>query len=306
MLITIIYMKFNSDIGRSKRNMKSRPITIHRQQREIIGQNVNLYNYHKSQSQGSKKHIKESPYVNINKQSIKHNYIVLKPYSEIEQLNRTEIFNDFEILRNSIESNARVQPQIFKKPQNKPTTKSKVLNKFEPLLPLIIQRAPIQTLSKIKQGTRKNPNNNFPGLPRTRLYIPYLANAPSFITNSPLEERTHENLSNTTLQELSKESIYKGTRRLVYDIYEVSPFTNNESDYEHFLIYSSDMINIDATWECYPLICIGKGGPKKYFHNKSYYKEELIPYYIPQTIDDITLMFESRFESGNLRRAVQM
>ncbi|OMJ93182.1 hypothetical protein SteCoe_3873 [Stentor coeruleus] len=30
------------------------------------------------------------------------------------------------------------------------------------------------------------------------------------------------------------------------------------------------------------------------------------PYYVPKNIDDTTLVFESRFESGNLRRAIQM
>ena len=31
---------------------------------------------------------------------------------------------------------------------------------------------------------------------------------------------------------------------------------------------------------------------------------ENLPYYIPKVEDDNTLIFESRFESGNLRRAV--
>lgn len=36
-----------------------------------------------------------------------------------------------------------------------------------------------------------------------------------------------------------------------------------------------------------------------------YYKK-LKPYYVKQTEDDYTLIFESRFESGNLRRAIQV
>lgn len=35
-------------------------------------------------------------------------------------------------------------------------------------------------------------------------------------------------------------------------------------------------------------------------------EEELLPFYIPEGPDDTTLVFESRFESGNLRRAVQV
>ena len=31
---------------------------------------------------------------------------------------------------------------------------------------------------------------------------------------------------------------------------------------------------------------------------------EVAPFYVPQNADDNTLLFESRFESGNLRRAI--
>ena len=31
---------------------------------------------------------------------------------------------------------------------------------------------------------------------------------------------------------------------------------------------------------------------------------DILPFYIPQSPEDITLVFESRFESGNLRRAI--
>lgn len=31
---------------------------------------------------------------------------------------------------------------------------------------------------------------------------------------------------------------------------------------------------------------------------------DILPFYIPQNQEDITLVFESRFESGNLRRAI--
>ena len=32
----------------------------------------------------------------------------------------------------------------------------------------------------------------------------------------------------------------------------------------------------------------------------------ILPFYIPNSKKDTTLVFESRFESGNLRRAIQM
>ena len=33
---------------------------------------------------------------------------------------------------------------------------------------------------------------------------------------------------------------------------------------------------------------------------------DILPYYLPINKEDSTLIFESRFESGNLRRAIQM
>jgi hypothetical protein len=36
------------------------------------------------------------------------------------------------------------------------------------------------------------------------------------------------------------------------------------------------------------------------------YGLDVLPYYLPLSKDDTTLIFESRFESGNLRRAIQM
>ena len=34
------------------------------------------------------------------------------------------------------------------------------------------------------------------------------------------------------------------------------------------------------------------------------YNIDVMPYYIPQSKEDTTLIFESKFESGNLRRAI--
>mmetsp|Transcript_13696 Transcript_13696/g.13414 ORF Transcript_13696/g.13414 Transcript_13696/m.13414 type:complete len:166 (-) Transcript_13696:466-963(-) len=42
-------------------------------------------------------------------------------------------------------------------------------------------------------------------------------------------------------------------------------------------------------------------------HNNQFYMEQVLkPYYSPKTPEDYTLIFESRFESGNLRRAIQV
>ena len=48
---------------------------------------------------------------------------------------------------------------------------------------------------------------------------------------------------------------------------------------------------------------------QSYFHEKfnvSGIKLDVLPYYIPKNTEDITLIFESRFESGNLRRAIHV
>ena len=89
-------------------------------------------------------------------------------------------------------------------------------------------------------------------------------------------------------------------------MYEVSPYTNNASDYDGFFERILRPDCIDSSWDSYLLICTGKGGPARYHYNKARYQEEVIPYYLPERLDDKTLIFESRFESGNLRRAVQM
>ncbi len=46
-----------------------------------------------------------------------------------------------------------------------------------------------------------------------------------------------------------------------------------------------------------------------YFHEKfntTGIKLDVLPYYIPKNLEDITLIFESRFETGNLRRAIHV
>jgi hypothetical protein len=40
--------------------------------------------------------------------------------------------------------------------------------------------------------------------------------------------------------------------------------------------------------------------------NPKNYNIDIMPYYLPQSETDTTLVFESRFESGNLRRAIQL
>ena len=39
-------------------------------------------------------------------------------------------------------------------------------------------------------------------------------------------------------------------------------------------------------------------------YDTTFVKLDILPYYVPKNQEDSTLIFESRFESGNLRRAV--
>ena len=50
--------------------------------------------------------------------------------------------------------------------------------------------------------------------------------------------------------------------------------------------------------------CIDSSPYKEDFLNSS--QDDLQPFYIPMNLEDDTLIFESRFESGNLRRAIQV
>ena len=40
--------------------------------------------------------------------------------------------------------------------------------------------------------------------------------------------------------------------------------------------------------------------------NPKDYAVDVLPWYVPSSEDDKTLVFESKFESGNLRRAIQL
>ena len=89
-------------------------------------------------------------------------------------------------------------------------------------------------------------------------------------------------------------------RKLVYDCYEKSLY-NPKFEYCKEVEFITD-----TSFQNYPLIASGKGAPKKGYINRLKLKPKIEPYYIKSNKDDDTLLFESRFESGNLRRAVQV
>jgi len=181
------------------------------------------------------------------------------------------------------------------------------------LLPLIIRRAPIQSALAHKSKPQKPNNKNFecPELPRTGLFVPFLKEIllpfpPIFATHENIEKNTTQISAFLDFVKNEATGITKYWHKLVYDMFEKSPYTDNAYDYEAFRVYNNEAVNVDATFENYAGICAGKGAPTRYYPNKARYCERLIQFYQIKDENDTTLIFESRFESGNLRRAVQM
>jgi len=150
-------------------------------------------------------------------------------------------------------------------------------------------------------------------LPKTGLFLPFelpFKNPSKMMDKLSLEELGPVT-SSATIQELQKQGAERlasieENNKLVYDFYEPSPY-QEDYDYDEFKFYSSECYNIEASSVLYPQICSGKGAPMRYYPGISRYSTiQLKPFYKLQSPEDTTLIFESRFESGNLRRAVQV
>jgi hypothetical protein len=63
---------------------------------------------------------------------------------------------------------------------------------------------------------------------------------------------------------------------------------------------------IGSVLSSYAMLCSGKGTFIKFAAKKTLYARTLMPFYKLKGEEDETLVFESRFESGNLRRAIRM
>ena len=75
--------------------------------------------------------------------------------------------------------------------------------------------------------------------------------------------------------------------------------------------YYSNLANPNASvanslFANYGVFCSGRGGPSKLLSGGGKFVEKIRPFYKVQGSNDKTLIFESRFEEGNLRRAVQV
>jgi len=138
-------------------------------------------------------------------------------------------------------------------------------------------------------------------LPKTGVSLPmefpfnFSKQAPMITNNKlgPIVSSTHiQSCQKTELERLANFENGTSIRRLVFDLFEKR---------------SGEVYAIDTSFPSYSLICSGKGMPPK-THTKQtkYFKAPLRPFYELQAPADNTLIFESRFELGNLRRAIQV
>ncbi len=148
-------------------------------------------------------------------------------------------------------------------------------------------------------------------LPRTGLFFP-LERTATVLLPVPVDTREEmgKPLGAAELLEVQKRETEKFAlpgrgQRVVYDAYEVSPY-QKDYGYDELGFYNTECFPIDGSTAAYSQVCGGKGAPSKFYPGKARYPRLLRPFYVPQTQTDATLVFESRFESGNLRRAVQM
>jgi len=151
-------------------------------------------------------------------------------------------------------------------------------------------------------------------LPKTGIQERYLKNRPIFKgTYSEYEHLGYP--PNPELAELYRKKMedtsLNSKERIVYDSSELSPYYNNTGPQEERYF--------DDTKYVQPVITDqdrkpGAYAPEGYFkfrdasstHGVLRYYTELNTYYKLKDEDDDTLIFESRFESGNLKRVIQV
>lgn len=122
------------------------------------------------------------------------------------------------------------------------------------------------------------------------------------ISPSKLQEHQRRESARMTLFEYGT----SGRNKLVFDVFENSPHQSGYG-YEKFLNYNTECFRIDSSFANYGQVCAGKGAPLKPHPGKiNCYEPVLRPFYRLFSPTDTTLVFESRFESGNLRRAMQV
>lgn len=96
-----------------------------------------------------------------------------------------------------------------------------------------------------------------------------------------------------------------------------APFFINEENLEPLYVPKPNIVEESLKREiqkiCYPESLINRvvydSITPSFYHkqiDQKDYNLDILPFYIPKSIDDDTLIFESRFETGNLRRAIHI
>lgn len=150
-------------------------------------------------------------------------------------------------------------------------------------------------------------------LPKTGIQERFLKNRPIF--RGTFTEYEHVSFPpNPELAELYKKKmeqpISSMSERVVYDSMELSPYYNNSGTQEEKYFDESKYVHpVYTDQDKKP----GAYAPEGYFkfkeasstHGVMRYYTDLKTYYKPKDDFDDTLIFESRFESGNLKRVIQ-
>ncbi len=148
-------------------------------------------------------------------------------------------------------------------------------------------------------------------IPRSGIELPFLAERPRFIETHKEFEPVHTcspSLADDYLrQDNERLASQLGTaNKIVYDCIDPSPFYESQSDFinEADLVVPQDLDPVEQKRYLYGQPPSSNFSTKGTRLNRFY--SRLNPYYVHQGPDDATLVFESRFECGNLRRAVQV
>lgn len=184
--------------------------------------------------------------------------------------------------------------------------KHKETNSYAPLLSLLNSQDEREGRTEERKGSRRT-SSRFSEkaawedeLPRTGIPIP-METPFDFPRQSDIGfNELGPAVSSAYIQQCQRDELSRlvgfehgsAIRRLVFDLFERR---------------SAESYALDTSFASYSLVCAGKGTPSKSFARPAkYFRAPLKPFYRLQAPADSTLVFESRFELGNLRRAVQV
>lgn len=175
---------------------------------------------------------------------------------------------------------------------------------FENLKPrdktsLVVRKAP----RRVQLPPMASGRPNSEPFPKTGQHYPFLY--PVHFTRSDTEDAIGSPPSTAFTKEqqrVESERLTSGVKgEVVYDVYEANGQEGGE-EVKHGL----ETLSAGLGSTSYTALCSGKGTASKFLSKKTRYAKSLAPYYKLKSQEDETLVFESRFESGNLRRAIQM